>query len=394
MKQVIVVGGGPAGAMAAIACKSSNPDAEVIIVERNASLGVKLRLTGGGRCNITADVSNQEIIKNTARNGKFLFSTLNQWDTQAIQRFFTERGCALKKEDHNRIFPVSDKASDVVDVLYKELKALGVKIQFNSLAEEINLESKQLVTSTSILFFDHVIFATGGVSYPTTGSDYQSFDLIRTTGHTIVPLKPAEVPLVSNESIIQSKALQGLSFKDVSLSAYINDKKVVSVHNDLLFTHFGLSGPAALQVSSYLVDSFEADNKINVLLDFLPGISLSQLQEDILVHSVEEIGKQYGLPKRLIHVLSQDSTKEEVVKKLKHMRLTIHGTRGFTTAFITSGGVSIKEINPKTLQSKLHSCLSFCGETIDVNSLTGGYNMTVAFSTGYSAGTHALSNKT
>lgn len=390
MKQVLVIGGGPAGAMAAIACKSTNPHDKVILLERNPSIGVKLRLTGGGRCNITADVFNEEIIKHTAKNGKFLFSSLTQFDTQAIQNFFIQRNCPLKKEDHNRVFPVSDKASDVVDVLFKELKKLKVQVKVNTLVKEISIESKKVYTTNGIFTFDHVIFATGGVSYPTTGSDYQGFELISSIGHTITPLKPAEVPLVSNEAIIQSKQLQGLSFKDITLTSYINQKKTVSVTNDLLFTHFGLSGPAALQVSSYLVDAFDTDSKVTVIIDFLPTITLNELQNQLKTQTLEDIGKAHGLPKRLMQVFASEFSLDEAIEKLKKMELVIHATRGFTTAFVTSGGVSIKEINPKTLRSKIHPTVSFCGEAIDVNSLTGGYNMTVAFSTGYTAGVHAL----
>lgn len=393
MKQVIIIGGGPAGSMAAIACKTQHPEAKVILIERNPSLGVKLRLTGGGRCNITADVSNQEIIRHTPKNGKFLFSSLHQFDTQAIQQFFIQRGCPLKKEDHHRIFPVSNKATDVVDVLYTELKRLGVSLKFNTLVEKIDVEKKLLMTSTQTYKFDHVIFATGGVSYPSTGSDYQGFELIKTTGHTIIPFKPAEVPLVSNETIIQSKALQGLSFKDVTLTAFVNDKKVVTVNHDLLFTHFGLSGPAALQVSSYLTDAFDHSSKVSITIDFLPSVQLNHLKEQLETQTLEEIGKQYEIPKRLIHVLAQDSSEQEALEKLKKMTLIIHGSRGFNLAFVTSGGVAVNELNPKTLQSKIHPSLSFCGEAIDVNSLTGGYNMTVAFSTGYTAGIHALSDE-
>jgi hypothetical protein len=382
MKQILIIGGGPAGCMAAIACKTHNPSNTVILIEGNPRLGEKLRLTGGGRCNMTANVSAEEIIKHTPRNGRFLFSSLNNLDPQAIMRFFTERKLMLKEEDHQRIFPVSDKAEDVVNVLENELKQLGVKIQRSTLVTSIDVDHKQIKTSKGSFEFDHLIFATGGATYPQTGSNGQSFELLRQCGHTITPLKPAEVPLVSNASIIQAKELQGLSFKDISMTTYVNDKKIIHVTHDLLFTHFGLWGPAALQTSSYLSDAFKDGNKVLISIDFLPNVKREELEAQ--VKDLENALLSHGIPKRLIQVLK---TREMLdVKSIKQFTLELHGTRGFTTAFVTCGGVSLKEIDPKTMRSKLVPWLSVCGEALDVNSLTGGYNMTVAFSTGYTAG--------
>lgn len=384
MKQIIIIGGGPAGCMAAIACKTHHPQHKVTLLEGNARLGEKLRLTGGGRSNLTANVSADEIIRHTPRNGRFLFSSLNNFDPQAIMHFFTVRKLSLKEEDHQRIFPVSDKADDVIKVLEQELQKLGVQVQCTTLVTGIDVKHKQIKTNKQPFPFDHLIFATGGSTYPQTGSNGQSFDLLRQCGHTITELKPAEVSLVSNASIIQSKELQGLSFKDIVMTAYVNDKKVIQVKHDLLFTHFGLSGPAALQTSSYLTDAFKAGNKVFISIDFLPERSLEFLQAQLKTKPIEVLLQDLGIQKRLIQVLK---TKEQLdLKSIKQFNLELHGTRGFTTAFVTCGGVTLKELDPKTLQSKLVPWLSVCGEALDVNSLTGGYNMTVAFATGYTAG--------
>lgn len=384
MKQILIIGGGPAGCMAAIACKTHYPEYSVTLLEGNARLGEKLRLTGGGRSNLTANVSTDEIIRHTPRNGRFLFSSLNNLDPQAIMRFFTDRKLSLKEEDHHRIFPVSDKSEDVIKVLEKELQKLGVQVQCSSLVTGIEVKRKQIKVSKQTYPFDHLIFASGGATYPQTGSNGESFDLLRQCGHTITELKPAEVPLVSNASIIQSKELQGLSFKDVGLSAFVNDKKKIHVKHDLLFTHFGLSGPAALQTSSYLTDAFKDGNKVFVSIDFLPAHSLESLQAGLKTKTIDVLLQDLGIQKRLIQVLKAKDQLD--LLSIKQFKLELHGTRGFTTAFVTCGGVSLKEIDPKTLQSKLVPWLSVCGEALDVNSLTGGYNMTVAFATGYTAG--------
>ena len=384
MKQILILGGGPAGCMAAIACKTHHPHHNVLLIDGNARLGEKLRLTGGGRCNLTVHVQAEEIIKHTPRNGRFLFSSLNNMDPLSIMRFFSDRKLILKEEDHQRIFPITDKAEDVVDVLEIELKKLGVQIQLSTLATSIDVKRKSIKTNKGTFPFDHLIFATGGATYPQTGSNGRSFELLKQCGHTITPLKPYEVPLVSNASIIQAKDLQGLSFKDVAITAFVNDKKIIQVTHDLLFTHFGLSGPAALQTSSYLNDAFIDGNKVHVSIDFLPKVNREEIETQLKSNLIEDVLLSYGIPKRLLNVLKTRATLD--VKAIKQFVLELHGTRGFTTAFVTCGGVSLKEIDPKTLRSKLVPWLSVCGEALDVNSLTGGYNMTVAFSTGYTAG--------
>src|SRR5690554_3064525 len=388
MRKIIVIGGGPAGMMAAISCKERYPHDQVILLERNATLGVKLKLTGGGRCNLTADVSNQQIIKNTPKNGKFLFSSLSQFNTKDIQEFFISRGCNLKVEDHQRVFPLSNKAQDVLDVLIKEIKRLNINVVFNTLIISIDPNNQKVMSETTTFDYDHLIVASGGCSYPNTGSDTIGFDLLQHVGHTIEPLQPAEVPLVSNEAIIQSKDLMGLSFKDVQCTIFINHKKIVVLKNDLLITHFGLSGPVALQASSYLVNALKKDNVVQVSIDFLPNSSSEQLQNECLFNPIEEVLMKHAIPKRLIQTLKKDD--EDLIRSIKNYTLTLAGTRGFLSAFVTSGGVQVKEIDPKTMKSKICKNISICGEAIDVNSLTGGYNMSVAFSTGFTAGYHCL----
>ncbi len=386
-KTVIVIGGGPSGCMAAISAKQHHPIANVLLIERNLKLGVKLRITGGGRCNITANVPNDEIITHTPRNGRFMFSSLDSFGPQNIINFFTHRGLNLKEEDHHRLFPVTNKSEDVVKVLEKELNDLGVRILFNTLIESVDLSKKQVIDKDSTFNFDALIIATGGITYTQTGSDGTGYQLLQQMGHSITDLKPSEVALVSNDALIQSKALQGLSFNDIKITSYVNNKKIITVTNDLLITHFGLSGPAALQSSSYLRDAFEHENHVEVKIDFLPNIPLESLQRQ---KDLQEKLQDYGLPKRLIAVLYETFPKHLIAEKVKAFTLTIHNTRGFANAFVTSGGQSLKEVEPKTMKSKLHPFLSICGETLDVNSLTGGYNMTLAFSSGFTAGKYCI----
>ncbi len=393
-RNVIIIGGGPAGMMAAIACKQFYPKSTVVLIERNDCLGKKLRLTGGGRCNLTANVNQHEIIKNTPHHGKFLFSALNQFSTQDIQQFFITRGCLLKEEDHQRIFPVSDQAQDVIDVLKRELEKLQVEIQLNCLVEAIDYSSKSLLSSCGKWTYDHLIFATGGKSYAVTGSDGTAFELIKASNHTITPLFPAEVPLVSHDAIIQSKSLQGLSFKDCMIQAYVNEKKTSQVCHDLIITHFGISGPAALQTSSFLTQALKEHQTIKLVIDFCPDITYEQLKDEMQNLTFEQCMLNHRIPRRLIQVIQNTpELNQNPILSIKQFPLNIHGCRGFSSAFVTSGGVQIAEISPKTMKSKLLSSLSFCGEALDINSLTGGYNMSVAFTTGFCAGKHACSNE-
>ncbi|HHW99702.1 MAG TPA: aminoacetone oxidase family FAD-binding enzyme, partial [Acholeplasmataceae bacterium] len=247
MKKVYVVGAGPAGLMAAISAKTHYPNFEVTILERNDVIGKKLRLTGGGRCNVTCNIPIEEFIEYTPKNPKFIYSTLQNFNAKHIMDFFKQAGCPLKQEDHNRMFPKSNKSIDIVNTLMKKLQELKIKVEYGVLVHEVKNDVKTLLTSKGEFKYDYLIIATGGKTYPHTGSDGTGYDLAKQLGHTITPLIPAEVPLVSNDPVIQSKTLQGLSFKDVSLT--VGKKRLI---HDLIFTHFGISGPVALRASYYV----------------------------------------------------------------------------------------------------------------------------------------------
>ncbi len=382
-KAVIIIGAGPAGCMAAISTKKHYPDSQVTLIDSNNRLGVKMRLSGGGRCNLSANVSNEEIINHTPKNGRFLYSSLAEFNPQSIIHFFNERSLKLKEEDHHRLFPITNKAVDVVAVLEKEMKSLGVDFLLNNKVLAIDEKSKTISTLNQSISFDACIISTGGQTFSHTGSDGSGFNLLKSLGHHITDLKPAEVALVSNDACIQSKELQGLSFKDIKITSFKDKKKVKTVENDLLITHFGLSGPAALQTSSYLSDAFDGNHQITVKIDFCPKLSLESLQQD---KDLMDTLKKNQIPKRLIQYLENNTPKNQIANTIKAFDLTIHNTRGFSSAFVTAGGLSLKEVNPKTMKSKIHPWLSICGETLDINSLTGGYNITIALSTGFVAG--------
>jgi len=382
MKRVIIIGAGPAGLIAAISAKTHYPIYEVIILERNEIVGKKLRLTGGGRCNVTCDISLAEFIEWTPKNAKFLYSTLNNFNSKDVIKFFEKNNCPLKKEDHNRMFPKSDKAIDIINVLLRKINELKIKIIYNTLVTEVKTKEKTLITNKKKYNYDYLIIATGGITYPQTGSDGIGYKLATMIGHTITELLPAEVPLVSNDEVITSKALLGLSFKDVKLK--IKNKEII---HDLIFTHFGISGPAALRASYYVIEELKKKNLVTITIDFFKDLS----KEEISNLPKNELTKH--LPKRFINYLESISkTKEEFINLLKNFPLSIYTTKGLKMAFVTNGGVSIKEIDPKTMKSKIDNSVSFCGEIIDVNSFTGGLNITLAFSTGYTAGKYLVNN--
>lgn len=384
MNKIVIIGGGPSGMMAAISAKMHNPIDEVILLEGNKELGRKLKLTGGGRCNVTANVSNEEVIKNVVKNGKFLYSSLSNFNTDDIINFFNENNCSLKEEDHFRMFPVTNKAFDIVNTLEEKMNSLGVKIKFNQLVEKVTMD--QVITATTSFNYDYLIVATGGITLPATGSNGSGHDFAKEFGHSITELIPAEVPLVSNDEVIQSKVLQGLSFNDVTISM-LNDKGKIkkSITHDLLFTHFGLSGPGALRISFDVINELKKKEEVTVSIDFLPSLKLNSLLND--VNKLDELIKENNLPERLIKYLRTISTSnEELIELLKSFKVTVYTTRGFKNAFVTNGGVLLKEIDPSTLKSKLNDKISFCGEVLDINAYTGGFNITAALSTGYTAG--------
>ena len=383
MKTIIVIGGGPAGMMAAISAKTHYKNYEVILVERNKDLGTKMKLTGGGRCNVTARMSVDEAIEYIPKNGRFLYSTLNAFGPMDIISFFESMHCKLKEEDHFRMFPESNKAQDIVDTLKLKIKELNVTVRLNSYVSDIDVDQKQIIIGDEKLKYQHLIIATGGITLPQTGSDGTGHRLAEKYGHTITKLLPAEVPLVSNEKFIHEKTLQGLSFKDVSLSIYDGKKIKKTITHDLLITHFGLSGPAALRGSFYVLNILEKSSEpVKLSIDFIPKINLLELEQSKLL---DDIFKDHNVPKRLVDYCKQTAG-NDYLKLLKDFSMTTYATRGFPAAFVTNGGVTVKEVDPKTMISKMNPYVSFCGEVLDINAYTGGFNITSAFSTGFTAG--------
>lgn len=386
MKKIVIIGAGPAGMMAAISSKIHNPQFEVLLIERNNQLAKKMRLTGGGRCNVTANVANDIVIENTPKNGKFLFSSLMNFNPKDIQNFFISEGCPLKIEDHDRVFPKSDKSTSIINTLENKLKSLNVQIKFETLVESVDVDKKTLKINSQDITYDYLIIATGGKTYPHTGSDGSGYKIAELFGHKITELLPAEVPLVSNDKVIQDKELQGLSFKDIKLNIIQNNKVKKSIIHDLIITHFGLSGPAALRASFYIQNILKKEILAQVSLDFLPNTKTTEL-ENLNESELTKTLLDKGLPKRLLNYIKiKTITIDESIQLIKNFKLNIYTTKGFSLAFVTNGGIDIKEIDPKTMKSRLNNSLSFCGEIIDINSFTGGFNITSALSTGYTAG--------
>lgn len=382
INNIIIIGAGPSGLMATISAKLHHKDANVILLERNKHAGRKLMLTGGGRCNVTANVNNNTVILNTPKNGKFLYSTLSNFNTTNIINFFNSNGCSLKEEDHNRMFPVTNKAIDIVNTLISKINELNGIIKYEHEVLSINKHKNEIITNKGTYKYEHLIVATGGKTVPQTGSDGNGYILAKSLGHNITDLLPAEVPLVSNDSFIHDKILQGLSFNDVEISVYKNNKVWKKITHDLLFTHFGISGPAALRASFYVIELLKKQDIVNLTIDFIPNENINNLSvEDLDILLVNN-----NIPKRLIKHIKTDNTIDGFKELLKKFPLSIYTTRGFNAAFLTNGGINTKEIDPSSMRSKLVRNISFCGEIIDYNAYTGGFNITSALSTGYTAG--------
>lgn len=370
--------------MAAISTKLHNPNYQVILLERNAFLGLKLKMTGGGRCNVTANLDVDEFIQNYPSNGKFLYSSLVNFGSKEVIKFFNENNCPLKEEEHNKMFPVSNKGSDIVNTLVNKAQTLGVKIILNTFVNDINYQLKEIHTNdfTKTYNYDYLIIATGGITYPKTGSDGTGHVMASKLGHNIIKLKPTQSPLVSSDYVITTKQLTGLSFKDVSLSCYNDKSKLVKkIKGDLIFTHFGLSGPAPIMLSYYVAKELVSNSHVKVTIDFLSNISLDELLT-LNSKELDEAVKLNKIPKRLVDYIINEGN----ITLFKQFNLNISDIRGINNAFLTDGGISIKEINPKTMKSKIDNNVSFCGEIIDFFGYTGGFNITAALSTGYSAG--------
>ncbi len=410
---VLVIGGGPAGLMAAIAASAEG--ARVCLLEKGNKLGRKLIISGGGRCNVTNAKELDELIKQMPGNGRFMHSSFAQFSNQDIIQFFTDLGVALKEEDRGRMFPVSDKAVSVANALIAKLKQQGGEIRLNSPVEALLSDADVCrgvrLRSGDELFAPCVIVAVGGCSVPQTGSTGDGHRFARAVGHTITELYPTEVPLVASDPFIRDKRLQGLSLRNIEMTLFDPKQKKVSVQEgDMIFTHFGVSGPAALRMGHYVSVSKRKFGNVPLRLqiDLMP----ERRQEEVFAESWALLGEQPKkavknvlkgyLPERLIPLLlelagiAEETTASNMSKTswqqfasyVKGLPLTITGTLSLEEAFITGGGVSVKEIDPRTMQSKLVNGLFFAGEVMDVHAHTGGYNITIAFSSGFVAGTH------
>ena len=414
--KVVIIGGGPAGMIAGI--KAAKEGNKVYIYEKNKMLGKKLLITGKGRCNITSSIDMDEFIKNVPGNGRFLYSAFQSFTNQDIINLLKENGVKVKEERGNRIFPVSDSAQDVLNALIKELKKNNVQIREDSPVEKIVvkdgivkgivLKNKQEIDA------DKVILATGGKSYPGTGSTGDGYKMVEKLGHTITKVQGSLVPLEADLDIC--KELQGLSLRNVGIliKDIQNNKKIYEDFGEMLFTHFGVSGPTILSGSAHIlryknIDELLREGKVKLYIDLKPALTEEVLNSRLLRDFEENKNKAFKnsldnlLPKKMIDMVIELSninenkkvneiTKEErlnLIRLLKNFEVTIDGFRPIEEAIVTAGGINIKEINPKTMESKLVSGLFFAGEVIDVDAYTGGFNLQIAYSTGYVAGTNS-----
>ncbi len=405
MKKVIIIGAGAAGMMAAYAAASGANSVQII--EKNEKCGKKIYITGKGRCNLTNNCDISDFFEHVISNPRFLYSSVYGFTIeQTMELFSKELGLRIKTERGNRVFPESDKSSDVINSLVKGLKEKGVKIILNKRAEKLIIKDnviKGVACGNEIYEADAVIIAAGGLSYPSTGSDGDGFRLAESAGHSITETYPSLVPLIVRETWV--KELMGLSLRNVSVSFYKDNKKIYSDFGEMLFTHFGVSGPLILTASSYLAKQIRSEN-LTMYIDCKPALSEEELDMRLLRDFGEKKNCHFGnslgklLPRKLIPVVVKLSgikedkpvnsvsaaERKKLMRLIKNLPLTITGTGNYNEAVITKGGVSVKEINPSTMESKLIKNLYFAGEIIDVDALTGGYNLQIAWSTGYMAG--------
>ena len=410
MKNVVITGGGPAGMMAAIT--AARRGFKVTLVEKNEKLGKKLFITGKGRCNITNAGDSEDLFNSIVTNRKFMFSSFNGFSNYDTLGFFDELGLHIKIERGNRVFPESDHSSDVIGALNRELKRLSVDVRLNTEVKDIIVNGGKATGvvvkcsgKESTIQADNVIVATGGNSYQSTGSTGDGYRFARKLGHSVTPIVPALVPF--NVAEDWESDLQGLSLKNVSIVVLDGKQEIYSDFGEMLFTHFGVSVPLILSASSFAARRIK-EHPLKLVIDLKPALSQEQLDERILRDFDEEKNKAFKnsldklLPKKMIPVIVRLSdidgnkkvneiTKQErqkLVSLIKGLELTITGLRGFNEAIITQGGINVREINPTTMESKLVKNLYFAGEVLDVDALTGGFNLQIAWSTGYAAADH------
>lgn len=406
---VIVIGGGASGMIAA--GTAGNLGKKVLLIEKNEKLGKKLYITGKGRCNITNMASREDFFKNIPRNSKFLYSVFNSFFNEDIVSLLNSLGLETKLERGGRVFPKSDKSSDVIKAFQKYLQANNVSIKLNSkvvsILHEYNCVTGVKLENGEIINTASIIIATGGLSYPMTGSDGDGYTFAKSVGHEITDLNPSLVPLVVKEDYV--KNLQGLTLKNVSVIAESEGKMLYKEFGEMIFTHFGLSGPLILSASFFASDALRKGKKVYINIDLKPYMDFEELNKRILKDFELLSNKQFKnsldnlLPKKIIPIIIMLSgiseqkpvnqiTKEErkvIASHLKKFKFEVIDTRPIAEAIITSGGVTVKEINPKTMESKLIKGLFFAGEVLDVDAFTGGFNLQIAFSTGFMAGSNA-----
>lgn len=406
MSRVAVIGGGAAGMMAAIAAAEHGH--QVQLFEKNEKLGKKIYITGKGRCNVTNACDTEELFAAVVHNPKFLYSSFYSFTNRDIMELVEKNGCPLKTERGGRVFPVSDKSSDVIRALTVCLKNAGVQVRLYEEVDSVEtgdggVSGIRLKKTGERILADAVIVATGGLSYPSTGSTGDGYRFAEKTGHKVTDLSPALVPFETAEPVV--KELQGLSLKNIQARILKGKKVIYEEFGEMLFTHFGVSGPVLLSASSYGAAQLKK-GPLTLSLDLKPALSEEQLDARILRDFEEQKNKQYKnslsrlLPAKMIPVIVERSgidpdkkineiTREErrrIVQAVKDFRLTLTGLRGYKEAIITQGGVSVREINPSTMESKLVKGLYFAGEVLDLDAVTGGYNLQIAWSTGYLAG--------
>jgi len=413
VKKIVVVGAGPAGLMAAIS--SSQLGQDVTIVEKNSFPGRKLLLSGKGRCNITNAADIDSFISRFSHGGEFLRDAHRKFSNLDLISFFKTRGLELKTERQLRVFPVSDKSSSVLDCLLKEIQKNNVKLITKSSVKDILVENNQVkgvsLADKSVIYADRIILATGGASYAFTGSTGEGMNIAAKLGHKIIPLRPGLVPLKTKQSF--PKLLEGLTLKNIRLKFCDGKKQIISEVGELVFTSFGISGPLVLSLSSKITDWLNEGRPVCVEIDLKPALNEARLELRLLrefkLHAKKSLKNVLKalLPMRLIEVFiaiaeipsekqtSQITHRErlKIIKLLKGFRLDIAGALPIEEAMITKGGVSLKDINPRTMESRLVKGMYFAGEIIDVDADTGGFNLQAAFSTGYLAGKSAASKK-
>ena len=403
MAKVIVVGGGPSGMMAALTASKNGHD--VTLVERNDELGKKLKLTGGGRCNITNKRYIEEFFDKVVTNQKFLYSAFYSFTNEDLLDFLSESNLEYKVEEHNdyKVYTKSDKATELINLFKNILLDNNIEILYNSKVSDLIINENNKIEGVVLenhtkIFGDKVIISTGGKSHSKTGSDGAMYKILKKHGHTVTNIYPALSPLKIKED--WTRRLQGISLKGVEISCKLNKRKKVSKRGDMLFAHFGITGPVVLIISSYINKLLE-NEEVELSIDCIPDVSEDEIRKAIrenpnknIVNNLKHILPQNFI-KEILDILSLSDTKpneltkeneNKIVEYIKDMKLTTNSTLGIQVSMVTSGGVSVKEINSSTMESKLIENLYFTGEVIDVDAETGGYNLQIAFSTGYLAG--------